>query len=435
MPTLRTQATQVVVAGGDTLKNIARRYQVSLAEMITANALTNPDLLQIGQTLSIPPQSASQMGPSFKVIPDEELVYGPYAADSNVSAFLSDKNNSLAAYREDVEGVSLSTAEIITRVASEVSINPRLLLAVLEYQSGWLSQASPRPELLDYPLGFINPERRGLYRQLSWAAAELARGFYLWQVHGIGMWVLKDGSTFSPSPQINAGTAGVQQLFSELYGSGEWERAVSQDGLYGTYRALFGDPFDYTYEDLLPPDLEQPEFHLPFEPGVVWAFTGGPHGGWSSETGWAALDFAPPAEDIGCQPSNDWVTAVADGMVVSAENGAVVQDLDYDGYWQTGWSVLYMHIDSRARVGFGTDVHAGDRIGHPSCEGGVSTGTHVHIARRYNGVWISADGDLPFVMDGWVSAGSGVEYDGTLTRGTQVLTAFDGRSPGNEISR
>ena len=43
-------------------------------------------------------------------------------------------------------------------------------------------------------------------------------------------------------------------------------------------------------------------------------------------------------------------------------------------------------------------VETDDRIGHASCEGGVSTGTHLHFARKYNGEWVLADGPLPFVL-------------------------------------
>ncbi len=79
-----------------------------------------------------------------------------------------------------------------------------------------------------------------------------------------------------------------------------------------------------------------------------------------------------------------------------------------------------MHIESRDRCLAGTDLQAGERIGHPSCEGGVSTGTHVHVARKYNGVWISADGSIPFEMDGWISKGQPRSlYDGALIKGNQ----------------
>jgi LasA protease len=174
---------------------------------------------------------------------------------------------------------------------------------------------------------------------------------------------------------------------------------------------------------------------LPFEPGEIWSFTGGPHGGWGDGSAWAALDFAPPGGPRGCVLSSSWVVAVADGLVVRSEYGAVVQDLAGDGYEQTGWSILYLHIDSHNRVKAGTFLQAGDPIGHPSCEGGVSSGTHLHIARRYNGEWIPADQSIPFEMDGWISIGYGVEYNGYLTQDGKVVEALNGRFPANDIQR
>jgi hypothetical protein len=83
----------------------------------------------------------------------------------------------------------------------------------------------------------------------------------------------------------------------------------------------------------------------------------------------------------------------------------------------------------------GSTVHAGDRLGHPSCEGGFSTGIHVHLARKYNGEWIPADSWLPFNLDGWISAGNGQQYEGTLSRGGEVLEACSCRADFNQVSR
>jgi murein DD-endopeptidase MepM/ murein hydrolase activator NlpD len=112
----------------------------------------------------------------------------------------------------------------------------------------------------------------------------------------------------------------------------------------------------------------------------------------------------------------------------------VILDLDGDGSEQTGWVLLYMHVATQDRIAAGTRVKTGDLIGHPSCEGGISTGTHLHFARKFNGEWISADGPIPFNLDGWVSSGTGQEYDGDLSRGGTTLEACDCRGEDNAIT-
>jgi murein DD-endopeptidase MepM/ murein hydrolase activator NlpD len=274
-----------------------------------------------------------------------------------------------------------------------------------------------------------------LYLQLTGAARKLNYGYYAWRAGGILSWGFADGSVKIIAPGLNPGTVGVQAYFAGLLSPADWTKAVSQVGFSLTYGALFGNPFRRAVEPLVPPDLVQPTLQLPFEPGKEWSYTGGPHAAWDVGSAWAALDFAPPGNALGCVPSDEWVVASAPGLVVRSVDGAVLVDLDGDGYEQTGWVLFYMHIESRDRVPVGTQLKSGDRIGHPSCEGGVSQGTHAHFARKYNGEWIAADGPIPFVLDGWVSQGLGAEYDGTLTRAGMTLEACDCRGPGNQISR
>jgi hypothetical protein len=126
---------------------------------------------------------------------------------------------------------------------------------------------------------------------------------------------------------------------------------------------------------------------------------------------------------------------MADGLVLRSSNGALIQDLDNDGYEQTGWVILYMHVAEEGRAKPGEYLFAGESVGHPSCEGGFSNATHVHVARRYNGEWIAADGTLPFNLNGWVSSGSGIEYDGFLSKGNLIIEAWDGANQNNSITR
>jgi murein DD-endopeptidase MepM/ murein hydrolase activator NlpD len=226
------------------------------------------------------------------------------------------------------------------------------------------------------------------------------------------------------------------------FGKPEWRRALDpQQGFRDLYQQMFGDAWERArrVEPLIPPGLRQLELILPFEPGRLWSFTSGPHKAWESESSLAALDFAPASDQTGCLPTDAWVVAVGDGPIVRAGPGLLIQDLDgqtpSDGKEQTGWAILYMHIAEQERVAPGAYLRAGQRIGRPSCEGGPATGTHLHIARKYNGVWMAAGGALPFVLDGWTVQAGQKPYEGTLVNDGHTVVAHPYASFETHISR
>ena len=192
----------------------------------------------------------------------------------------------------------------------------------------------------------------------------------------------------------------------------------------------------------MPVDLVQPQLTFPFPSGETWFFTGGPHGGWGNGSAWSAVDFAPPDDrpdgSTLCYISDYWTTALGDGIIVRSSNGTVILDLDGDGDETTGWAILYLHMASVGRVSEGTVVKMGDRIGRPSCEGGFSTATHLHLARMYNGEWIPVNeqGAPPFVMNGWTLYGySGQEYQGYMDKNDERREAEQGRlTPINRVT-
>jgi len=437
VPTLRVQTDEYTVVSGDSLARIALRHQVSVGQILAVNPdIKDPNLIEPGQRLIIPPASANEQATNFKMIPDAELFYSPSAVGFDTQAVIAQFAGKLNSFSEPLEDEStLSGAEIVQRVADEFSVNPRLLLAVLEYRSGWLTTAGKTGVSGDYPLGLKDANRKGLYKQLSWAANEMTRGYTLWENSAVAVWTLSDGTVLRADATINGGTAGLQYLFSLLLGKEEWKEAVSPAGFYADYDRLFGFPFAFSIDPLVPEDLTQPELTLPFAPGDTWYFTGGPHVGWGTGSAYAGIDFAPPGEEFGCYESQTPVTAAADGLVVRSGNGIVVQDLDGDGIEQTAWSLLYLHLATEGRAAVGTFLRQGDLVGYASCEGGYSTGTHLHLARRYNGVWIPADGSVPFVLSGWTSESAGIEYDGYLVKNGQTVEAFNGRADFNAIGR
>jgi len=214
LPTLRGDFIEYQVQPYDFLSSIAERFGVTLEELIAANDLADPNQLEVGQILRIPPQSAASLGPDFKIIPDSELINGPTAIFFDVASFIESQTGYLKEYREEVDQRSLSGAQIVQRVASEYSVNPKLLLAVLEFQSNWVNDPNPRTSTLDYPLGNTDAWRRGLYLQLSWAADNLNQGYYDWLSGATAGWKLTDTTFIPAAPTINAGTAAVQYFFS-----------------------------------------------------------------------------------------------------------------------------------------------------------------------------------------------------------------------------
>jgi len=436
------------VQEGDYPASIAEQFGITVDELLAANNFGYDIVIYPGDVILIPvtvtPEaftaaaSAPQLATAdyFKIIPDSELVYGPLSSLLDVQTYVSDRGGYLAYYTQDVDGEMLTGAQIVAKVARNYSVNPRLLLAVLEYRAQWVSNPNPAPSTLYHPIKYIDDFHEGLYRQLTWTADRLNEGFYRWREGKVQQWNLLDGAQIIPQPGINPGTAGVQNLFAYLDDSATWSFDTGPNGLFATYSSLFGYPFDWAIEPLIPSGLAQPNLSLPFAAGEVWQFTGGPHGGWDTGSGWAALDFAPPGEPMGCGYTEYWVRAVAPGKILRSENGSVLQELDHDGLEQTGWVILYLHIGSDGRIPAGTVVQAGDQIGHPSCEGGFTIAGHLHIARRYNGIWLAADDPLaPFVMDGWVPSSDGIEYGGWLTKNGQSVEAWDGINPINEISK
>jgi hypothetical protein len=113
----------------------------------------------------------------------------------------------------------------------------------------------------------------------------------------------------------------------------------------------------------------------------------------------------------------------------------VIEDLDGDGDESTGWVIMYMHIATLDRVELGTYLDTNDKVGHPSCEGGIAGGTHLHIARKFNGEWMLAGGPVPFVLSGYTAVNGDIDYEGSLVNGEDTVIASPVSAPRSLITR
>ena len=442
--TLATRAPGETIAytsqSGDSLAVIAIRFGVDAAEITSASPLSSAGFINPGTLLFIPNRlSGIPTTPPQSIIPDSELVDSPSAVGFDIQAYVDSADGRLSTLHDYMTNVgSISGAEGVERISLGSSISPRLLLALIQQYTGWV-QGQSLPGLDEtYPFGYENPAYTGFYQQMRLVVQDLLSGYYGWQAGTLTELTFPDGTTLRIAPDLNAGTVALQYFFSRHLNQDDWLKVIDPDtGFISLYKGMFGDPWERANElgPLFPPNLNQPDFTLPFEVGALWAFTSGPHPAWEQESALAALDFAPAMAESGCGESNAWVVAIAPGQIVRSETGFVVLDMDGDGFEQTGWVVLYQHIATKGRIPAGTWVNAGDHIGHPSCEGGLATGTHVHITRKYNGEWVAAGGPLPFVLSGWTVHAGAEPRQGTMTKGDQVIIASSVGSRESQIIR
>ena len=425
-----------ITQSGDTLTALAARFGVSPDQITPPQPVTG--LLPMGQSLTIPNMLGEPAYPSA-VLPDSAIIYSPLVSRFQVEDYITQAGGFLSTYTEKVDTEPLAGSEIVRRVAVESSITPQLLLAFLEFRSGWV-RGQPFPYTQpEYPIGFYVPEYKGLYMELSLVAKELNIGYYGWRDATLTELTFPDYTHARISPSLNAGSVAMQVLTNMFYlHRSDWLNALyGLRGVVALYTQMFGDPWQSAaqVEPLFPAGLVQPTLELPFAPGEYWSLTSGPHTAWRTGTPRGALDFAPITGEPPCTVSSVWVTASAPGRVVRSERGVVALDLDGDGLEQTGWVLVYMHIAEQDRVPLGAWVETNSPLGHPSCEGGTATGTNVHLARKYNGEWLAADGPLPMVLSGWVAHQGILSYEGTLEKEGRVVSAHPDGSSGSTIIR
>ncbi len=120
--------------------------------------------------------------PGERLIPDSEVVYGPSAIGFDTAQYLAEQNGHLNQYKEYILSGGWTTgAQAVERIAIENSLNPRILLAIIEWESRWVRGSPANLAAEEYPLGYIDYHYRGLFRQLMWAAGTLSEGYYGWR--------------------------------------------------------------------------------------------------------------------------------------------------------------------------------------------------------------------------------------------------------------
>ncbi|RRR72620.1 MAG: peptidase M23 [Candidatus Viridilinea halotolerans] len=405
-------------------------------------------------TLLPTPTLAPTEAPVAPLPPDplfaaQRISYAHGVTPSDIQALLEARGSSLATARFTLGDRAHSFTEVLITISSLYSLNPLLLLALIDLQSGLVSGGPASPEQLVWAMGYRGGDgaRRGLYSQLRWGALELrfaVRDYALKGAAAPPPLVFADATRQPVSAEIAFSRYVLARVLAptispDLLG-------VRLDGLINSYARLFGDPREIPsdWPPLAEPFLTRPmernfpvtsffDHNTPFlrENGSVLTYWG------RAETDMAFAYDGHTGWDYGLGPP-DRILAAAAGLVTFAGNSddgcgtparAVIIDHG------NGYRTLYWHLDSLA-VSTGQEVERGAILGVAGATG-CSFGAHLHLQVQYLGRdvdpygWCARDAD-PWALNpaGQVSVWLWADMPSPCGPPPPAMIVVDDRDPG-----
>jgi murein DD-endopeptidase MepM/ murein hydrolase activator NlpD len=387
------------------LSLLDRRIQIGLAlilvVLLMAVTLPSNTLAQLifptDGVVTLGADRSVQIQSSPLVVSDGQFVWGPNVGAFSIQAFLQTIQSPLLPYAVELE----SWARYST-------VNPRVLLAVLESNYGSVTGLDPS----------IDPESvRGMIEQTAmdlslafyqhlYSFGERSKGGPPLLAKGVQTFSFEDGVQadllWSPSSGSYAISAidAKSQLLAETFSSQSLGGASSFETIWG-YFFPDTDPLD-TSNNLEPGSPPPDEtFQFPFPLDATWTFSGAHSwSGGSSYPDRSSMDFNTPWSNYPNAPYKNTVAAAAGDAVVRVPytgRAPCWVEIDHGGGWKTHYYHL-VNLGASGPVGPMSRNQLIGGIGQEVCNGGFATGPHVHFALFYNGAPYDLDG---LKLSGW----------------------------------
>jgi LasA protease len=360
------------------------------------------------------------------LLSDGQFVWGPNVGNFNLEAFLNGHDSPLASYSKSIESW-----------ARYYSINPRVVLALLESNYDLISNFDPsaNPDTVHQLIEKTSADLSLAFLQHMYEMGTRQKGRVPFFAQGGQSFEFEDGTlaelTWSPSSASYA-LAAVESK-GKLQNP---ELSTQAIGGIGDFEAAFGyffpetDPLDTSNN--LEPDTPPPDdyFQLPFPLGATWTFSG-VHS-WSGSAAYpdrSSLDFSTPWSNYPDSPYKNTVAAAPGDKLILEPNPAITDvpcwvKIDHGG----GWSTHYYHLvnlGSSGAVGPTSQNQLIGGIGTETCNGGWASGPHVHFSLFYNGAPYDLEG-LKF--SGWTiheePLGDNLYFAGSIERDGVTLTPW-----------
>ncbi len=325
----------------------------------------------------------------------------------NVQAFLDRQPGVLKTYKQG----KTTAAQAIEGYASYYSLNPRILLTLLELEPKLLTNPKPASETITRPFGAVGPE--GFAQQVEWAVREIRAGFGPYSEPPVLHF--RDGGTATLDTKQEPAVLAVKRFLGAGHTEAEWRALV--DGYAPLYLKLWGkEPSAPTPT----PAAAEPFLKLPWPAGTevlhssyfdhvyptvdrfgddnsfIVDYLGRGNLSYNTHDG---HDYYFP--DL---PTGTPILAAAPGVAyayTTPGNGVVIRH----GGAYAGYETVYWHLDQFAHIfqgkignGVGVKVEAGTLLGTSGKSGFTDGGAHLHFEVRHNGKQVD-----PY---GWYGPGS-----------------------------
>ncbi len=310
----------------------------------------------------------------------------------------------------------LPYAEVISHWSGYSSISPKVMLTLLEQQSGLLRAAPSQKKQLLRPFAGLS-QKTDFASQYQDVTDQLARRLYAEPV--------ADGS------REFAGTANVSAL-DFLFEAADGNNAVNAQTQQASadFAALYQELFQQEFRPATAAQLRQPVvtqtdsavmplagpangfLQFPFPLGQSWHVGGAHTNTGSGNYPMSSLDMSQGG-GWGSNQSNKWVSASAAGSF--KRHSSCFAEVVHSG----GWSTTYYHL-MNVQYNTGANVQKNTAIANPAntqgqalCNGGASTGPHQHWSLKQNGSWMHLNG---VYVSGWQITATGSSYDTNCNR-------------------
>lgn len=331
--------------------------------------------------------------PRATLINRERFFYEPNFYAAQVQAYLDTQPGPLRGLRAPIGDREQSLAEIVSSAATYISVNPKVILTLIEQQSGALTNPAPSEDQLKWLLAYRgeNERRAGWVAQLDWLRRELHRAQS--DFPNNPQLTYADASRSPLPPGLGVADYAIARVLAQTTSAADLPNKLDRgnSSFVATYTRLFGDPREAPVDLPAPavPFLSLPmdkphqitsffDHDSPFlqQNGSIVTYRGersiDPRMSYDGHDGW----------DIAMLPPEP-VLAAADGTVVFAGNAAdgcntraVVIDHG------NGYRTLYWHLGKvTAQPG---PIKRGDKVGVAGASG-CGTGPHLHFSVQYLG--------------------------------------------------